>query len=347
MATAAPRRARTSARKLAGLATALLLLVHGVPAAAQNEPITPRDQEYPLDVDLDDRVDPVRPGEDVVYEVEVENFTTQIAPDVVLTVHPPPGTIFVGARREPDWAEVPSQAVGDAIVLDLGGVHPCDHPGWPRCRDIWLTLRVDPGVAEGTVLENRVAIASADAPTYPPNEVTTYTTASSAAVRQAKVFVGHAPRDRAIVELDLARDGIPAGDDPPSPTIDLGDGVRVVLGEPGAEPILDVTVPAEQLRCTNPSQDPNRLTSCTVRDPKAFRPLGLQRLQLRTKPYLRVQRNNTQVRLRGFFLDIPESTGMELEVRLEAAGEVFADRFVVEPSPNGRFRRYGHHQGEP
>jgi uncharacterized repeat protein (TIGR01451 family) len=59
------------------------------------------EREFPLDVDLADRVDPVPPGGDIVYEIELENFTDQAAPDVVVTDFLPPGTTFVSAYRQP------------------------------------------------------------------------------------------------------------------------------------------------------------------------------------------------------------------------------------------------------
>lgn len=338
---AIPRRVLLVALAVTALALAAL------PAGAQNEPITPRDQEFPLDVDLDDRVDPVRPGEEIVFEVEVENFTDAVAPDVVLTIEPPAGTSFVVAHREPDWHEVAAQEVGGRFVMALGGVEPCDRPGVSRCRDLWVTLRVDPGVPPGTVLETRAAVASSAPVSYPPNETSVFTSVGSAAVRRAKIFVGRPQRDRAIVQLDLARNGLRTRLDPPPPTIDVSQGVRVVFGEPGEAPLLDVTVPADKLRCTNPTNDPARVKTCGLRDPRTFRKLGLARLQIIQRPYLAVQRSNAQVRLQLSSLDVPVETDHELEVTLEAASEVYTDRFVTEDGPRGRFRQYNHHQGQP
>jgi len=329
-------------------AAAVLALVAGAGRApGQSEPVGSHDQEFPLDVDLDDRVDPVRPGEEIVFEVEVENFTATPAPDVVLEIVPPAGATFVVARREPDWAVVPAVPAGDAVEIALGSVAPCDRPGAPRCRDLWVTLALDPGVAPGTVLETRARVRSSDAATYPANEASTFTSAGSAAVRRAKVFVGRAPRDRVQLELDLARSGVRTRLDPPTPSIDVSQGVRVTVGEPGAAPLLDVSVPADGLRCTNPANDPARAKSCALRDPRAFRLLGLQRLQILQRPYLAVQRNNAIVRLSGAFLAIPTTTGDDLEVTVEAAGETYRDAFTVVPAPTGRVRTYGHHQGEP
>ncbi|MEW6272042.1 MAG: hypothetical protein AB1689_22395 [Thermodesulfobacteriota bacterium] len=338
----APRRP-----SLPTLLAVTLALACPPPLGAQTEPVTPRDQEFPLDVDLDDRVDPVPPGGEIVYEVEIENFTAQPAPDVVVTVHPPQGTTFVVAHREPDWAEVTAQVFADRVELALGDVPTCDLPGVARCRDVWLVLALDPGVEPGTVLENRVGIASSDAVAHPPNEAATYTTAGAAAVRASKVFVGRPLRDRFTIEADIGRSGLRTLDDPPTPTIELGAGIRVVFGEAGATPLLDVTVPAADLRCTNPDDDPSRNKTCALRDPKKWRLLGLQKLQVLQRPYRKVQRNNAQLRVRGAFLDIPPSVGNDFELTVEAGGEVYADVYTVEPAPNGRFRRYAHAQGQP
>lgn len=317
------------------------------PVSSQNEPISRKDQEFPLDVDLDDRVDPVRPGEEIVFEVEVENFTSTVAPGVVVTIEPPAGTSFVVAHREPDWHEVAAQQVGGRIEMALGGVEPCDRPGVSRCRDLWVTLRVDAGVPPGTVLETRAAVTSSDPGTYPPNETSVFTSVGSAAVRRAKIFAGRPGRDRAIVQLDLARSGLRTPLDPPPPMVDVSQGVRVVFGEPGKAPLLDVSASADKIRRTNPANDPARAKTCGLRDLRTFRQLGLARLQIIQRPYLAVQRNNAQVRLQLSSLDVPVDTGHELEVTLEAAGEVYTDRFVTVDGPRGRFRQYDHHQGEP
>jgi uncharacterized repeat protein (TIGR01451 family) len=338
----APRRPSSFASLTVGL-----LLGWAAVLAAQTEPVAPRDQEFPLDVDLDDRVDPVPPGAEVVYEIEIENFTEQPAPDVVVTVHPPAGTTFVVAKREPDWTDVATQVFDDHVELSLGSVDRCDLPGVARCRDVWLTLAVDAGVAPGSVLENRVAVQSSDPLTYPGNEARTYTSVGTAAVRASKVFIGHPLRDRVTLETDLGRSGLRTRDDPPTPTVDLSDGLHVIFGEPGETPILDLTVPAADLRCTNPDDDPNKNKTCGLRDPRAYLPMGLQKLQVLQRPYLKVQRNNAQLRLRGAFLDIPATTGSLFEITVEAGGEVYTDDYVVEPAPNGRFRRYAHAQGEP
>jgi uncharacterized repeat protein (TIGR01451 family) len=328
------------------LALGTLVTGHAGLAAAQAGPIDGKDRDAPLDVDLDDRVDPVRPGEEIVYEVEIENFTSQIAPDVVLTDVLPPGTTFVVAHREPDWAEVPAQVFADRVEFDLGGVDPCDRPGVPRCRDIWLTLRIDPGIVPGTRLENRAAVESSNAASYPTTEASTITAVGSAAIRKATLAVGHPGRDRAIVEADLARTGLRTRIDPPTATIDLAGGLRVRLVVPAGPALLDVTVPAASLRCSNPSGDPYRFTNCSVRDRPLLASAGVQSLKLTLPALVAVQRNNARVRLRANRLSVAAgSDGVELTI--EAGGEIYSDAVPLLPSANGRSLRYARGQGDP
>jgi len=316
-------------------------------SGAQSEPIDTKDRDAPLDIDIDDRVDPVRPGEEIVYEIEIENFTSQVAPDVVVTDTLPPGTSFVVAHREPDWAEVPAQVFADRIELPLGGVDPCDRPGVPRCRDIWLTLRVDPGVHPGTRLENAVAVESSDSTTYPRTEADTITAVGSAAIRHAVLRVGRPGRDRAVVDADLARTGLRTRLDPPTPNLDLSAGLTVRLALPGGSTLVDLTVPASALRCSNPSADPNRFTNCTVRDRQLLASAGVQHLQLTLRALLPVQRNNARIRLRAQRLTAPPDESAQLELTLEAGSETYTDTVPLAAVGGGGTRSYTRSQGEP
>ena len=304
----------------------------------------PSDQEYPLDVDLGDRVDPVRPGDEIVYELEVENFTAVNAPDVVVTDHLPPGTSFVIAHREPDWAVVPAIVDGDEVRFELGDVAPCDQAGTPRCRDLWVVLQVDPSVPNGTLLENRVSVTSSDA-SLPPNEASTVTMAASAALRSVKLNVGRPGRDRAKVKADLERSGLRTPLDPPTPTIDLTGGLSVAIGVPGETPLFELDLPAGEMTCSN-DENPLRRVRCKLRDKRLWKPLGLKKLDVILPGYLSAQRNNAQLSLKLAGLDIPAATGPAFELILTAGGETYTHEVVLEPNKSGRTLRYSKGQGE-
>lgn len=321
------------------LAVALLSFLAGGAFAG------PSDQEYPLDVDLGDRVDPVRPGEEIVYELEVENFTDAYAPDVVVTDHLPPGTTFVVAHREPDWSVVPAIVDADSVRFELGSVAPCDQSGTPRCRDLWVVLRVDPGVPNGTLLENRVSVLSSDG-SLPPNEATTVTMASSAALRSVKLNVGRPERDRAKIRADLARAGLPTPLDPPTPTIDLGEGLSLGIGTPGEPPLFEVVVPAGEMECSS-DENPLRRVRCKLRDRRLWKPLGLTKLDVILPGYLSSQRNNAQLSLKLARLDIPADIGPAFELRLTAGGISYTHEVVLEPNKSGRTLSFAKGQGEP
>lgn len=305
----------------------------------------PTDQEYPLDVDLGDRVDPVRPGGEIVYELEVENFTEAVAPGVVVTDHLPPGTTYVVAHREPDWAAVPATVDGDEVRFDLGDVPPCDQEGTPRCRDLWVVLRIDPGVAEGTLLTNRVTVGSSDA-SLPPNEATTVTLAGSAALRLVKLKVGRPGRDRAQVHADLERNGLRTPLDPPTQTIDPSQGVSLRIGVPGEPPLFAVDVPPGEIECSD-SSNPRRRVRCKLRDKRLWKPLGLKKLDVILPGYLAFQRNNAHLRLKLAGLDLPATTGLDFELVVEAAGATYTHTVSLSPNRSGRALEYRQGQGGP
>jgi len=191
------------------------------------------EREFPLDVDLADRVDPVPPGGDIVYEIELENFTDEVAPDVVVTDFLPPGTSFVSAYRQPAWNEVPVEVEPGLVRLLVGSVEPCDLGDTARCRDVWLALHVDESVSVGTVVENRVRIESSDPVRYPTNETSKRTTVATAKIDTARLLVGEPGRDGFTVRVDIGRSGLRRAIDPPTPTIDPSGGLFLRVGAPG------------------------------------------------------------------------------------------------------------------
>lgn len=315
---------------LSGLLVALLLLT-AVPARAGT---------VLFDVDVDDRVDPVRPGDELVYEIEIENSRPEPAPDVVVTDFLPPGTTFVAAYREPDWAEVPAEVLPGEVRLHLGDEPGCGQVGLPPCNTIWATVRVDDGVAPGTVLANRVEMSSSDPLAFPTHRSVVYTSVGSAAIRKAWiVFPGQPGRDRITVDVDLARAGLRTPLHPRTPTIDLADGIRVKLGEPGAAPVVDVTVPGSAFVCSGTGS-----RSCRLADPAAFRPLGLHTLVV-FLPAKLLQRNNARLRAHTAALSLADDFGPVLEVRVESGGVEYVDIAQMRP---GRDRlSYTHKQTKP
>jgi uncharacterized repeat protein (TIGR01451 family) len=330
------------------LAPALVLAALGAaPAAAQGEPIDAKDRDGPIDVDLDDRVDPAAPGQEIVYEVEIENFTGAVAPDVVLTSVLPPGTTFVVAHREPDWAEIQGTVVGDRVSFDLGDVVPCDRPGVPRCRDVWLVLRADESVVPGTRVEHRVEIETGNPAAFPPIAASVFTAVSSAAIRHATLHTGRPGRDRAILDADLARTAWRTRLDPPPPNVDPSQGIRVRLDEPGGQLLTDITIPMAELRCTNPSADPHRTRTCRPTNRQALKAAGIQKLELTLRATSTVQRNNARIRLRLARISIPLGSVENLRLTLDAAGETYTDTVPLAPLADGRRFAYARSQGEP
>jgi uncharacterized repeat protein (TIGR01451 family) len=305
----------------------------------------PNDAEYPLDIDMGDRVDPVRPGGQIVYEVEVENFTDEVAPGVVVTEHLPAGTHFVAARREPDWAMLSAVVEAGEVRIPLGDVAPCDQADTARCRDLWIVLGVDGSVSEGTRLTNRVSVESSDE-RLPPNEATTVTTAGSAAVRAAQIDMGRPGRDRAALRADLARDGLATPLDPPTGTIDLSEGLVLRLGWSGQSPWFDAALSASELECRGSGSGLRRVR-CGLRDRRAGKALGIKKLRVLLPGYLAAQRNNASVNLKLAGLALPAPGGTSLRIELEAGEEIFADEIELEARRGGRQLRFRRSQGDP
>ncbi|MFM8410271.1 MAG: DUF11 domain-containing protein [Alphaproteobacteria bacterium] len=294
-----------------------------------------------FDVDLDDRVDPVRPGEQAVYELAIENSLLAVAPGVVVTDLLPPGTSFVEARRAPDWSLVPAAVFADRVELSLGDLPSCGAVDLPACRDVWVTLRVDAGVAPGTVLENRVVMSSTDPTGFPTHRSRIFTSVGSAAIRTARVLMPTTAtgRDTVSVEADLARDGRSSPVAAATPTLDPTAGLRVVLREPGGAIALDVDLPGSAFRCRGTSS-----RRCRLADPKAWRGLGLDRLDV-FLPELSSQRNGASLLVRTAKGSLPDDFGPDLLVTVESGGETWSDVATLRVG-SGRLS-YSHAQTDP
>ncbi|MEW6268734.1 MAG: hypothetical protein AB1689_05480 [Thermodesulfobacteriota bacterium] len=283
----------------------------------------------PLKVALDDRVDPVPIGEEMVYEIEVKVTGTETAPGVVATLELPPGTTFVSARRQPDFAPIDGQVSGDEVTFELGDLPPCDKKDLPACRDVWALVRIEPEVDPGTILQGSVTVTSTDPGTFPPDSHTTYTSAGSFAIRKGRVnFAAIEGRDRIQLEGDVGRTGWESPLVSPPPNLDISNGIRVRVGEVGETPVLDVTVPADAFKC-------NGLASvrCTLRDPREWRPLGLDRLTVLFR-FDHLQRNNPNLLVRTHQLTLPSDYGPELEITIDADGETYTDTVLLEQKGN-------------
>ncbi|HZR82956.1 MAG TPA: hypothetical protein VFD92_17805 [Candidatus Binatia bacterium] len=307
------------------------------PAAAAEE------GERLLDVDLDDRVDPVRPGQEIVYEVSLQNESDLAAPDVVVVDALPPGTTYVVAYRPPDYGVEPAEVGDGTVTWRVGTLEPCGHGDHPPCGSLWAVLRVDDDVAPGTVLRNHAAIWSSDTVNFEPYEGQTFTSVGSFAIRSAKIAFSRANESahRATVIGDVARSGLHTPSDPATPDIDLTSGIRVVLGGAGDPPFLDVFVPPDGLRCRG-----GQIVRCRLADRRLFQPLGLDSLDITLRSKLQ-RRNNASVRVRTARLAIPRDAGPDLTIVLEAAGERYDDVATMVPTRSGFSYTHNQSAGPP
>lgn len=294
----------------------------------------------PLDVSLDDRVDPVPIGSDLVYEIDVQVNGANVAPGVVATLHLPAGTTFLSARRQPGFGLIPAQVNGNDVVFDLGDEPPCGKKDLPACADIWALVRVTPAVDPGTVLAASVDLTSSDPVAFKPDSHTAYTSAGTLAIRRGRVNFSAVPgRDRVQLEADIGRNGWATPNDPPPANFDLSNGVRVIVGETGEAPVLDITVPGDAFKCRG-----NASVRCRLANPRDWRPLGLDRLNVLLRHDFS-QRNNANILVRTFKLTLPPDFGPDLELVVEADGESYEDTALhVE---KGRRQVYTHTQRAP
>ena len=315
--------------KLTPALVAALVLALAAPASARS-----------LDVSLDDRVDPVPAGENLVYEIDLDVTAAGPAPGVVLTLHLPPGTTFVSARRQPDYALIAADVDGSDVRFDLGEEPPCNKKDLPACNAIWALVHVGASVDPGTVLAARVDATSTAPGAFPADSHTVYTSVGSLAIRKGRVNFSATPgRDRIQFDADLGRAGWPSPNDPLPPTLDFSNGIRVQLGEAGAAPLVDVTVPGDAFKCTGIAS-----RRCRLVDPKLWRPFGLDRLNL-FLPHDFLQRNNASILVQSTNLALPPDIGPEMELTVQANGETYTDSalFVA----GGRRLTYTHTQVKP
>jgi hypothetical protein len=310
-------------------AAACLVLALAAPAGARS-----------LDVSLDDRVDPVPAGSDLVYEIDLDVTSDVAAPDVLITLTLPTGTSFVSAVRQPDYAPITGDVVGDEVRFDLGEEPSCNGKNIPACAAIWVLVHVDGGVDDGTVLAATVVATSSDPGTFPTDTHTAYTSVGTLAIRKGRTNFSATPgRDRIQFEADVGRAGWPSPNDPLPPTLDLSGGLRVRMGEAGSAPVVDVTVPADAFTCVGTAS-----MRCRLADPKAWRPLGLDRLNVFI-PLDFLQRNNANVLVRSYSLSLPPDIGPNMELRIDAGSETYTDDALHVPS--GRRLTYTHTQAKP
>jgi len=313
--------------KSALLAGLLLALAH--PAGARS-----------LDVSLDDRVDPVPAGEEVVYEISLDVTSSGPAPGVLVALQLPPGTTFVSAVRQPDYAPLSGDVVGDEVRFDLGEEPSCNGKDLPACADIWALVRVDASVDAGTVLQATAVATSTNPADFPSDQHTVYTSVGSLAIRKGRVNFSATPgRDRIIAAADVGRVGWPSPTDPLPPTLDFSGGIRVMLGEAGEAPVVDVTVPGNAFRCSGSASQ-----RCRLADPKLWRPLGLDRLNI-FLPLTFAQRNNASVLVQSYNLTLPADIGPAMELTIEAGGETYTDAALHQAT--GRRLVYTHTQAKP
>lgn len=292
-----------------------------------------------LDVSIDDRVDPAFAGGDLVYEIDLDVTFATPAPGVVVTLQLPPGTSFVSAVRQPSYAALDGEVVGNEVRFDLGDEPSCNGNLLPACPAIWATVHVDDSVDPGTVLAATALATSTNPQSFPSDAHTVYTSVGTLAIRKGRVNFSAIPgRDRIQFEADVAREGWPSPNDPVPATLDLSDGIRVKMGEAGETPVVDVTVPVSAFTCIGSAS-----VRCRLADPKAWRPLGLDRLNV-TFPLDFVQRNNAQVLVRSYTLSLPPDIGPDLELTVEA-GETSTDTALHEVK--GRRLVYTHTQIKP
>lgn len=319
-----------------------LLLLMAIVSLAPLAAATPALAARNFDLKLDDRVDPVAPGDEMVFEVDVKIRGDATAPDVAVELVVAAGLAFVEARSGPSWDPIPFEIDGPAVRLDLGDESPCGDKNLPVCSEVWAVFAVDPGVAPGSVLETMATMTSSDAVLFPADSAVLYTSVGSLALRSGRAVV-----DAGSVQLRLhvGRSGMHTPFDASPPNIDLTDGLRIRFGEAGEAPVLDVFLPAEAFRCVGRG-DVRLPERCFPDDPEPWRDLGIRSLKVFKNGDF-AQRINAVVRLSLDDLVLPPGFGPELAVVLDANGVTYEDVATFEERDGGRVLVYAHTQLEP
>jgi hypothetical protein len=291
---------------------------------------------------LDDRVDPVAPGDEMVFEVDVKIRGTATATGVLVELQVDPGLSFVEARSGPAWDPVPAEVLGNGVRLDLGDEPPCGDKDLPDCSEVWAVFTVDAGAEPGTVFATTATMTSSDPVEFPPDAADLYTSVGTLALRSGRVVVDAA---RVQMRMHVGRSGMHSPFDASPPNIDLTAGLRLRFGEAGETPILDVFLPADAFRCVGRG-DVRLPERCFPDDPAPWRALGIRSLKVFKNGDF-AQRINAVVRLSLDDLLLPAGFGPEIALVLDANGVTYEDVATFEERDGGRVLVYAHDQLEP
>jgi uncharacterized repeat protein (TIGR01451 family) len=128
-----------------------------------------------LSVTKTDAPDPVIVGSDITYTITANNAGPNAATSVTLTDAVPANTTFVSLAAPAGWTAT-APAVG--ATGTISATRPSLASGTPQA--FTLVVRVNAGVAAGTVISNTASIASTTADPTPANNSATTTTTTSA-----------------------------------------------------------------------------------------------------------------------------------------------------------------------
>ena len=142
-----------------------------------------------LSITKSDSPDPVLAGNDLTYTITVDSAGPSDALGVSVTDGLPAGTSFVSASDGGTLA-------GGVVTWNLGTVQESDAP-----RVLTLVVKVDPGVADDTILSNSASVSSSTTDPTPGNNSATETT--------------HVDRSADVADLKVATpDPVRAGESP-------------------------------------------------------------------------------------------------------------------------------------
>lgn len=124
-----------------------------------------------LEITLSDTPDPLAPGATLTYTLTVNQHGPAAAADVVVSDVLPAGTTFVSLTAPAGWSTT-TPAVGAAgnVEATIASLEP------GASAQFTLTVGIDAGIADGTVLSNTANVASFTSDTDPANDSATVTT---------------------------------------------------------------------------------------------------------------------------------------------------------------------------